>query len=223
MDKINIALDGPAGAGKSTVARLVAKELGYVYIDTGAMYRAITWKALFNGLTPDNTDEISRMAIETVVSLQPGAHGQTVYVDGLDVTDQIRDRDVNQQVSQISAIPEVRDTMTKRQQELAINKGVVMDGRDIGTNVLPEAEIKVFLTASSRVRAQRRYNELRDPDLTLDELEQEIIRRDRLDRNREHAPLCQAEDAILVDSTEMSQDEVVRTILQLCRNLKEWR
>ncbi|WP_010273897.1 (d)CMP kinase [Paenibacillus senegalensis] len=216
MDKINVALDGPAGAGKSTVARMVAHKLGYIYVDTGAMYRAVTWKALQSGL--DITDESSvRDCVERMhLVLHPGETGQQVIVDGENITTFIRSSEVNQAVSQISQIPSVRQRLVQMQKQMAANKGVVMDGRDIGTSVLPDAEVKVFLTANPRVRAERRYAELEQPEMTLEELEEEIKRRDDIDRNREVSPLREAEDAYHLDSSEMSLQEVVDAVLELC-------
>lgn len=223
MGKFNVALDGPAGAGKSTVARMVAKELGYVYVDTGAMYRAITWKTLQQGIPMEDQAGIAGMAASTRIELLPGQSGQTVLVDGQDVTERIRSKEINLHVSHIAAIPEVRERLVAMQKTMASSKGVVMDGRDIGTSVLPDAEVKVFLTASARKRAERRYLEMDAAETTLPELEREIERRDQLDRGRAISPLRQAEDAVLLDSTEMSLDEVVNAVLELCRTKMEWR
>lgn len=223
MGKFNIALDGPAGAGKSTVARMVAKELGYVYVDTGAMYRTITWKVLKNGIPLTDTQAIARVAAQTRISLRPGTLGQTVAADGQDVTEEIRSKEINQNVSHVAAVPEVREILVSMQKEIACGKGVVMDGRDIGTSVLPDAEVKVFLTASARKRAERRYLEMKVRDMTLEELERDIERRDQLDRGREVSPLRQADDAVLLDSTDMTLDEVVHAVLELCRTKMEWR
>lgn len=223
MSKFNIALDGPAGAGKSTVARLVAKELEFIYVDTGAMYRAVTWKVLKAGIPLTDTDAISALAAETRISLKPGPSGQTVTVDGTDVTELIRSTEINQHVSLVAAIPRVREVLVRLQKQMAAGKGVVMDGRDIGTSVLPDAEVKVYLTASARKRAERRYLELSDPDMTLEELEQDIERRDQLDRQRKISPLCQAADAVLLDSTDMTLEQVVHAVLDLCRTRMEWR
>jgi CMP/dCMP kinase len=223
LGKFNIALDGPAGAGKSTVARLVAKELDFIYVDTGAMYRAITWKALESGLSMADTAGIAELAARTSIVLRPGSLGQTVLVDGFNVTELIRSSEINRYVSLVAAIPKVRELLVHMQKQMANDKGVVMDGRDIGTSVLPDAEVKVYLTASARKRAERRYLELKEPDMTLEELERDIERRDQLDREREVSPLCQAEDAILLDSTNMSLEEVVHAVLELCRTKLEWR
>jgi cytidylate kinase len=221
--KFNIAIDGPAGAGKSTVARLVAKEPGFIYVDTGAMYRAITWKVLKSGISVSDTDRIAELASNSRISLKPGQLGQTVQVDGVDVTELIRSTEINQHVSLIAAIPQVREVLVRLQKQMAADKGVVMDGRDIGTSVLPDAEVKVFLTASARRRAERRYQELTAPDMTLEELEKDIERRDQLDCEREISPLCQADDAVLLDSTDMTLEQVVHAVLDLCRTHKEWR
>jgi cytidylate kinase len=223
LGKFNVALDGPAGAGKSTVARMVAKELDYVYVDTGAMYRTITWKVLERGVSLDDSAQIAALAAGTLISLKPGQTGQTVTADGLDVTELIRSQEINRHVSQIAAIPEVREILVRKQKEMASGKGIVMDGRDIGTSVLPDAEVKVFLTASARKRAERRFLEMNDPDMTLEELEQDIERRDRLDQGRAVSPLRQADDAILLDSTSLSLEEVVNAVLELCRTKMEWR
>ncbi|WP_040951214.1 (d)CMP kinase [Gorillibacterium massiliense] len=217
MVKFNIALDGPAGAGKSTVARLVAKELGFVYVDTGSMYRAVTWKIIQLGLRTDDTPAIVTAAQNLKLELKPGDNGQQVFVDGVDVTSLIRSAEINANVSQVSQIPEIRQRLTDIQKNLATGKGIVMDGRDIGTKVLPDAEVKVFLTASARRRAERRYKEAPDSAMTLDELEADITRRDRMDAERELSPLRKAEDAVRLDTTELALDEVVQAVLQLCR------
>lgn len=217
MNNFNIALDGPAGAGKSTVARLVAKELGFVYVDTGSMYRAITWKVLKNDVPLTDERRIVDLAKATDIRLKPGQLGQQVFVDGVDVTDEIRTGSINQSVSLVARISEVRELLVQKQKELAADKGVVMDGRDIGTKVLPEAEVKVFLTASVKERAERRFQEMRDSSITLEQLEKDIALRDKLDREREASPLMQAADAVFLDTTSMPLDNVVAAILDLCR------
>ncbi|RAV18676.1 (d)CMP kinase [Paenibacillus contaminans] len=217
MNKFNIALDGPAGAGKSTVARLVANELGFVYIDTGAMYRAVTWKVLELGILADQTAKVIETAKAMDIVLQPGPTGQQVLVDGEDVTDRIRSAAINANVSLIAQIAEVRELLVSKQKAMAASKGVVMDGRDIGTQVLPDAEVKIFLTASARERAERRYKEMDKPAITVEQLELEIARRDKLDSEREVSPLVQAQDAVLLDSSNIPLQDVVGKVLELCR------
>ncbi|MFC5699862.1 (d)CMP kinase [Cohnella faecalis] len=212
--RINIAIDGPAGAGKSTVARMVARDLHYIYVDTGAMYRAATLKAIEEGLSAEQQELVSQLAESMDIRLIPGTEGQKVIVDGEDVTDRLRSLEVNRLVSHIAKIERVRTRMASLQRRMALEKGVVMDGRDIGTHVLPDAELKVFLTASPRERALRRFREMGDnPGVTLDQLELEIGERDRIDREREIAPLLQAEDARLVDSTGKSAEQVADEIV----------
>ncbi|MEO3945224.1 (d)CMP kinase [Gorillibacterium sp. CAU 1737] len=218
MNRFNIALDGPAGAGKSTVARMVASALGFVYVDTGAMYRAVTWKILKLGIRPEDFAEVARATREMDIRLARSEQGQRVYVDGDEVTDFIRSAEINGSVSVIAQNPDVRELLVDKQKALADNKGVVMDGRDIGTRVLPDAEVKVFLTASARRRAERRLAEMPDADQTVEEMEAQISQRDRIDSMREVSPLRQAEDAILLDTTEMELAEVVEAVLALCRS-----
>lgn len=215
-----IAIDGPAGAGKSTVARRVADALGYLYIDTGAMYRAATWLVLEDNINPADTDavvkEVSAARIELRQSTDAGP--QRVLVNGHDVTTAIRSQQVTRLVSPLSTIPAVRAHMVIQQQELAAGGGVVMDGRDIGTVVLPNADLKIFLTASPEVRALRRSKDLEAagecPDLAV--LLREIQERDLRDSTREVAPLTQAPDAIPVHTDDMTIDEVVAYIIKLC-------
>lgn len=216
--KINIAIDGPAGAGKSTVARLVAKQLEYIYVDTGAMYRAVTLHAIRNGIDPAKTADVVDMARSLRIQLLPGADKQIVLLNGEDVTELIRSIEVNRHVSAIAQIEGVRLKLVNAQQEMAARKGVVMDGRDIGTHVLPDAEVKIFLTASVRERAERRFKEMGDQtEVTLDQLERDIALRDRTDEQREISPLVRAEDAYLLDSSGLSIDEVVAVIIDRCR------
>lgn len=218
METYNIAIDGPAGAGKSTIARLVANALNFIYVDTGAMYRAVTWKMLEEGLLPEQAEAVIAMAERMNIELLPGAEGQQVLVDGVDVTKQIRTTAITDYVSQIASIGEIRELLVAKQKQLAARKGVVMDGRDIGTHVLPNAEVKIFLTASARERAERRFKEMQAGELkmTLDELEQDIARRDQMDQERAISPLKKAEDAILLDSTHLTIPQVVDEILGLC-------
>lgn len=222
MKPINIAIDGPAGAGKSTIARLVARELGYIYVDTGAMYRALTWKAIHTGTSFDDIQGLAQLSEVTVIELRLVNGLQEVWVDNeYNVTRQIREHNVTQHVSELAKVPEVRQQMVKLQQVIAANKGVVMDGRDIGTHVLPDAEVKVFLTASSEERARRRYKELTDKgyEVDLSSLHQDIVERDRMDSEREASPLKPAPDAVLVDSTGLTIDDVVHRILEMARTI----
>jgi cytidylate kinase len=217
LAKINVALDGPAGAGKSTVARLVAEALGFVYIDTGAMYRAVTWKVLQAGMHPDQVEQVIELASLMQIELKPGEYGQKVFVDGVEVTSAIRSDAINRNVSLIARIPQIREILVKLQKQMAASKGIVMDGRDIGTHVLPDAEVKVFLTASVRERAERRYKETVNSTMTLEALEREIAQRDQMDEQREASPLIKAADAHLIDSTHIPLSDVVALVLDLCR------
>jgi cytidylate kinase len=220
MSTLRVALDGPAGAGKSTVARQVAKALGLTYVDTGAMYRAITWKALQENIDPADAAALTELSNRVRIDFKPTAEGQDVFLDGTDITEEIRTREVTQAVSPISAVPGVRAAMVKLQREIAGKTGVVMDGRDIGTVVLPDADVKIWLTASVEERAQRRYQEMLAKGQTLDyeQLKKDIERRDQLDSGREHSPMKKADDAVTVDTTGLSIDQVVEKILHICRS-----
>jgi cytidylate kinase len=217
--KINVAIDGPAGAGKSTVARLVADRLGYVYVDTGAMYRSITLKALRQGIGTDQPERLAELAENTDIRLVNRSGGQRVFMDGEDVTEQIRSAEVTSRVSGLAAVPALRSVLVKLQRRIAEDKGVVMDGRDIGTNVLPQAEVKVFLTASVRVRAERRWKEIADkqPEATVESLMESIAHRDRIDTEREASPLRRADDAVEIDTSKLDIEEVADRIIDLCR------
>jgi cytidylate kinase len=220
---MTVAIDGPAGAGKSTVAQRVAKQLGYLYIDTGAMYRAATWIALQNRADLNDARKIVQLVESADIQLkQPDESSQgrvRVVVDGDDMTMIVRSRIITKFVSQISAIAGVRQILVKKQQEMAAAGGVVMDGRDIGTVVLPLADVKVYLTASVTIRAERRMKELKQlgqlADLTT--LIKETETRDRLDMTREVSPLRQAPDAVPIDTDHLSIDEVVQKVLDLVR------
>jgi cytidylate kinase len=217
-DRMNIAIDGPAGAGKSTVARRVAEQLGYVYIDTGSMYRAVTLIALRAGVSVEQLAKLADLVKSLEIELEPGERGQSVFVNGENVTALIRSREVTLQVSYFAANETVREVLGIMQRRLAERKGVVMDGRDIGSHVLPNAELKIFLTASVKERALRRYREIVDSQtITQEQLETEIAERDRLDEQREISPLVCASDAVVLDSTSMTIDEVIHAIVKLSR------
>jgi cytidylate kinase len=216
-NKINIAIDGPAGAGKSTIARMVANQLGYVYVDTGAMYRAATLYFVDKGIPPEQTTNMLKALDSLEIVLEPGEDRQQVYLNSKNVTDEIRANAVNNIVSQYSQLESLRTRLVALQQQMAERKGVVMDGRDIGTTVLPDAEVKIFMTASVEERATRRYNEMSDKEsITLEQLQQEIQQRDQLDQQREISPLTQAHDAILLDTTSMTIEQVVDVIISYC-------
>ena len=214
----NIAIDGPAGAGKSTIARLLAKRKGYVYVDTGAMYRALALYFLEQGIRPEDREAVvdACRKAEVAISYEDGV--QQIYLNRRNVTSQIREEAVGNMASVTSAIPEVRARLLDLQRQLAKEQDVVMDGRDIGTYVLPEAQVKVYLTASVETRADRRYKELTEKGVSCDyeEIARDIQERDERDMNREVAPLRQAEDAVLVDSSDMTIEEGVETIEGLC-------
>ena len=215
----NVAIDGPAGAGKSTVAKRVAKELGFIYVDTGAMYRALAVFFLKRGLKPQDTEKIAEVCKEAQVSIGYEDGIQQVYLNGENVTSLLRTEEVGNMASVSSAVKEVRAQLLELQRELARTKDVVMDGRDIGTNILPNADVKVYLTASVETRAKRRYLELQEKgvECNLEEIAHDIEERDTRDMNREIAPLKQADDAVLVDSSDMTIDEVVESIKSLCK------
>ncbi|CAM4223472.1 (d)CMP kinase [Paenibacillus tarimensis] len=218
-DRINIAIDGPAGAGKSTVARRVASLLGYVYIDTGAMYRAVTLAVQRSDIDISREDLLDDLVRNLDITLKPGDPVQRVFLNGEDVTGLIRSREITAGVSAVAAVEPVRTSLVDKQRKLALTKGVVMDGRDIGSHVLPDAELKVFLTASVEERARRRYNESgADQGYTLVQLEREIAERDRMDEQRLVSPLVMAQDAVLLDSTNYTIDEVVQRIMELGRS-----
>lgn len=215
----NVAIDGPAGAGKSTIAKLVAKEKGYIYVDTGAMYRGLAIRFLDKGIQPQETEKVIEACKDAEVTIAYEDAVQHVYLNGKDISSRLRNEEVGNMASVTSAIPEVRKKLLELQQNLAKTQNVIMDGRDIGTCVLPHADVKVYLTASVETRAKRRYQELQEKgeDCNLEEIAHDIEERDRRDMTREIAPLKQAEDAVLVDSSDMTIAEVVKTIVDLCR------
>ncbi len=215
MKKVNIAIDGPAGAGKSTIARSVASELGYIYVDTGALYRTIALYMNENGMS--ETADIINALDKCEVGLKYIDGQQRVFLGDRDVSEDIRKPEISMGASKVSAIPEVREHLFNVQKKMAEENDVIMDGRDIGTVVLPDADVKIFLTASAEERANRRYKELAlKPDCpSYDEILKDIIERDYNDMNRPIAPLKQADDAVLVDSTTLSLEQVVETIKKI--------
>ena len=215
----NVAIDGPAGAGKSTIAKLVAKEKGYIYVDTGAMYRGLAIHFIKKKIKAEDIKGIVEACKDAEVSIAYENGVQQIYLNGENVTTMLRTEEVGNMASKTSAIPAVREKLLELQRTLAREKDVIMDGRDIGTNILPNADVKIYLTASVETRATRRYKELLEKGETCvyEEITQDIKERDERDMNREIAPLKQAEDAILVDSSEMTIDEVVKTICSYCK------
>lgn len=214
-----VAIDGPAAAGKSTVAKIAAETLGFVYIDTGAMYRSLTFKALKQKKDLNDARQLKELLNQTEIKLIQEGSGQKVYVDGEDVTECIRYPDVSEHVSLVSSFEEVRTEMVDRQRQLAESCSVVMDGRDIGTHVLPDAQVKIFLIASVDERAVRRYREeeLKGRHPSMQSLREAIALRDKKDMEREISPLVKADDAVALDTTSLSIDEVVNQILQIVK------
>lgn len=214
-----VAIDGPVGAGKSTVAWAVAKRLGFRYVDTGAMYRSVAWAALEQGVDPHDEGRVTELAQSLRIQFVADPAGQRVRVDGIDVTETIRSPAVSDTASIVSAYPGVRTAMVAIQRTLGARGRIVMEGRDIGTVVFPDAEVKVYLEASLEERARRRYNELRRRGATVDlaAVRQAEEERDRRDQTRPHSPLQRAADAVVIDSTQMPPDEVVARIVDLVR------
>lgn len=213
-----IAIDGPAGAGKSTIAKLVANKKGFIYVDTGAMYRGLAVHFLDRGIVPDDRERIVRACEDADVTIRYENGVQQVYLNGKNITSRLRTEEAGNMASVSSAMPEVRAKLLELQRSLAEDQNVIMDGRDIGTCVLPDADLKVFLTASVDTRARRRYEELKEKGTVcrLEEIAADIEARDLRDTTRETAPLKQAEDAVLIDSSNMSIEEVVDAIVRLC-------
>ena len=220
MRKLIIAIDGPVGSGKSTLARRVAALMGYVYIDTGAMYRAVALKALRRGVALDAADQLTALAGETRIDLRAEDGTQCVFLDGEDVTSAIRTPEVSQGASKVALVPGVRHVLVAEQRRAGAQGGVVMEGRDIGSVVFPDAELKIFLTASPEIRAERRWREHQqkgdaiDLPRTLDEIHE----RDRRDSGRASSPLIRAKDAVVVDSTAMDPEEVARLVVLLAKH-----
>lgn len=218
-NKIQIAIDGPAGAGKSTIAKIVAEKLMFTYIDTGAMYRAVTYKAMQSNIQLDDTEGLETMLNATNIQLKPSENGQLVFVDGQNVSAEIRSNEVTANVSEVAAHANIREILVAMQKDLARAGGIVMDGRDIGTHVLKDAELKVFMSATVEERAHRRLldNERRGIESTLEFLMEDIARRDKYDSEREASPLVQAEDAIYLDTTNLTIAEAANEILRLAK------
>lgn len=217
---LTVAIDGPAGAGKSSVARRVADTFGYTYIDTGAMYRAIAWKGTQLGLAPEDAEALSRVAAATQIAFRRAADGtQRVYADGADVTEAIRTPEITRLSSPVSAVPGVRSALVRAQQAMGHGGGVVMEGRDIGTVVFPRADVKVYLDASEEERARRRWGEMQAKGMATDmaELLARQRERDRRDSTRADSPLRAAPDAVRIDTNDMSMEEVVEAVVGICR------
>lgn len=217
---LQVAIDGPAGAGKSTIAKAVAERLGIFYVDTGAMYRAIALKGLRLGIAFDQEEDIRRMIQETEILLEH-SEARRVFCDGEDVTEGIRNLEVSRAVSKVAAYPVVRKRLVELQRQEAQRGGVVMDGRDIGTVVLPKADLKIFLTASPEERARRRWLELQKAgkEISLTDVQQDMEKRDRQDSEREVSPLVPAADALILDTTGFSVEEIVEQIISLTDRL----
>ncbi|MBE5040405.1 (d)CMP kinase [Ructibacterium gallinarum] len=221
MSTKKIAIDGPAGAGKSTVAKAVARTMGFVYIDTGAMYRAIGLGAVRRGIDASDAKAVEKILDELTVTMKHGPQGQMIFLNGEDVSEAIRMPEISVAASLVAVIPAVRLKLVELQRTLAEETDVIMDGRDIGTYVLPNAQLKVFLTASPEARARRRYDELREKGVqtTFEEVYQDMLFRDKNDSSRAFAPLRPAEDSVLVDSTEWTLQETIDQITDMVRQM----
>ena len=213
--KLIIAIDGPAGAGKSTIASRLARKLGYANLESGAMYRALALKAVENDISFDDEAALSDLAHKSRIKIEPTLGGNRVLLDGRDVTQRVREADVSQAASRVSVHPQVREWMVARQRELGVSGGVVMEGRDIGTKVFPDAEVKVFLDADPVIREQRRIQQQHSHGTSAETMAAELRERDRRDRTRANSPLVPAHDATVIDSTSLSEDEVVRIVEEL--------
>uniref|UniRef100_UPI0040564864 (d)CMP kinase n=1 Tax=Acetatifactor sp. TaxID=1872090 RepID=UPI0040564864 len=218
----NVAIDGPAGAGKSTIAKAIAKKMNLIYVDTGAMYRAMALFMIREGVSPDDVEGISSKCQEADITIAYENGEQVVYLNGENVNQYLRTEEVGNMASATSVQPAVRVKLVELQQVLAAKSDCIMDGRDIGTCVLPNAQVKIYLTASSAVRAKRRYDELVEKGETCDlaKIQADIEERDYRDMSREHSPLKQAEDAILVDSSDMTIEQVIDKIISICEEVR---
>ena len=220
MGKINIAIDGPAGAGKSTVAKEISKRLGILYLDTGAMYRAVAFKALEQGIDTRDAENLSNMIKNIDLNITYENQIQEVYLDGERITNKIRTPEISVGASNVGVVPDVRIKMVELQRNIAKDNSLVIDGRDIGSYVIPDAEVKIFLTASLDERAKRRFEEQiakGETNVVLEEVRKDIEYRDENDSKREFAPLCVAKDAVVVDSTKSSVSEIVEKIIEIIR------
>jgi CMP/dCMP kinase len=213
--KLIIAIDGPAGAGKSTIASRLARKLGYVNLESGAMYRALAFKAIQWDVSFDDEPRLLHLAEDSKIRLEPSLGGNHVFLDGVDVSSRIRDRDVTEAASRVSVHPRVREWMVARQREMGIGGAVVMEGRDIGTKVFPDADLKIFLDADPVVREQRRLDQQKIKGPSAQEMASELRERDLRDRNRAASPLVAARDAVTIDSTSLTEDQVLRQIEDL--------
>jgi cytidylate kinase len=225
-----IAIDGPAAVGKSTMGKLIARELGFLYIDTGAIYRAITWKVLKNNINVYDEDIISNLVSNIYITIERANSKSLndyyhIFVDGEDVTEEIRNPRIDQSVSQIARLPKIRKQLIYLQRKLAEKGNIVMEGRDIGSIILPQADIKFYFTASEEERIKRRHKELMNKGYGIDyeEVKKQIVQRDKIDSKRKYAPLIKAKDAILIDSTEKSIEEVKDKILKIINKYRECR
>ncbi|MEE8564308.1 MAG: (d)CMP kinase [Atribacterota bacterium] len=225
-----IAIDGPAAVGKSTMGKLIARELDFLYIDTGAIYRAITWKVLKNNINVNDENIISNLVSDTCITIEKANCKSLndychIFVDGENITEEIRNPKIDQNVSQIARLPKIRKQLIYLQRKLAEKGNIVMEGRDIGSVILPQSDIKFYFTASEEERIKRRYKELMDKGYSIDyeKVKKQIIQRDKIDSKRKYAPLIKAKDAILIDSTEKSIEEVKDNILKIIKKYRECR
>jgi cytidylate kinase len=212
----SIAIDGPAGAGKSTIAKMLAEKLNYTYLDSGAMYRAVTYLVFDNNLDIKDNNKIIKLTKRTDIDIDYSNNEFKIFIDNKDISDQIRSEVVDKNVSTVAQIKGVRDELVKKQRKIANSKDIVMDGRDIGTRVLPNSDYKFYITATVKERAKRRYQDILDRGVTkksLEEVKNEIVKRDKIDSNRKYSPLKKADDSIVVDTTMLSKKEVLQKLL----------